>query len=51
LLKLVAAADNQLIIIPVEKDNQGRTVVEVRAYGKGEALKAAYAFVSKSCCI
>ncbi|MBD2242537.1 thermonuclease family protein [Nostoc sp. FACHB-888] len=37
LFKLVAAADNQLIIIPVEKDNQGRTVAEVMAYGKGEA--------------
>lgn len=35
LLKLVADADNQLIIIPVEKDNQGRTVAEVMAYGKG----------------
>ena len=37
LLKLVAAADNQLIIVPVEKDNKGRTVAEVMAYGKGEA--------------
>jgi endonuclease YncB( thermonuclease family) len=36
LLKLVAAADNQLMIIPVEKDNQGRTIAEVMAYGKGE---------------
>ncbi|MBN3878713.1 MULTISPECIES: thermonuclease family protein [unclassified Nostoc] len=37
LLKLVAAADNQLIIIPVEKDNHGRTVAEVMAHGQGEA--------------
>ncbi|MBD2530067.1 thermonuclease family protein [Nostoc flagelliforme FACHB-838] len=37
LLKLVAAADKQLMVIPVEKDNQGRTVAEVMAYGKDEA--------------
>ncbi|MBD2730264.1 thermonuclease family protein [Nostoc sp. FACHB-892] len=37
LLKLVAAADNQLMIIPVGKDLKGRTVAEVMAYGKGEA--------------
>ncbi|MEH2039181.1 thermonuclease family protein [Nostoc sp.] len=37
LLKLVAVADNQLIIIPVEKDNQGRTIAEVMAYGKDKA--------------
>ncbi|MBE8971315.1 thermonuclease family protein [Nostocales cyanobacterium LEGE 12452] len=36
LLKLIAAADNQLMIVPVEKDNKGRTVAEVMAYGKGE---------------
>ncbi|MEH2117787.1 thermonuclease family protein [Nostoc sp.] len=36
LLKLVAAADNQLMSVPVEKDNQGRTFAEVMAYGKGE---------------
>ena len=37
LLKLVAAADNQLMIVPVEKDNDGRTVAEVMAHGQGEA--------------
>lgn len=37
LLKLIAATDNQLMIIPVEKDNQGRTIAEVMVYGKGEA--------------
>ncbi|MDZ8228004.1 thermonuclease family protein [Nostoc sp. ChiVER01] len=37
LLKLVAAADNQLMIIPVAKDEQGRTVAEVMARGQGEA--------------
>ncbi|MBD2511666.1 thermonuclease family protein [Nostoc muscorum FACHB-395] len=37
LLKLVAAADNQLMIVPVEKDNDGRTVAEVMAHGRGEA--------------
>ncbi|MEH2364405.1 thermonuclease family protein [Nostoc sp.] len=37
LLKLVAAADNQLMIIPVGKDLKGLTVAEVMAYGKGEA--------------
>lgn len=37
LLKLVAAADNQLMIIPVGKDLKGRTVAEVMAYGKGKA--------------
>ena len=36
LLKLIAAANNQLMIVPVEKDNKGRTVAEVMAYGKGE---------------
>ncbi|MDZ7955681.1 thermonuclease family protein [Nostoc sp. DedQUE09] len=33
---LIAAADNQLIIIPVDKDKQGRTIAEVMAYGKDE---------------
>ncbi|MEH2353098.1 thermonuclease family protein [Nostoc sp.] len=33
---LVATADKQLMVIPVEKDNKGRTVAEVMAYGKGE---------------
>ncbi|MCC5654910.1 thermonuclease family protein [Nostoc sp. XA013] len=37
LLKLVAAADNQLMIIPVAKDSDGRTVAEVMARGQGEA--------------
>lgn len=37
LLKLVVAADNQLMIVPVEKDNDGRTVAEVMAHGQGEA--------------
>ena len=35
LLKLVAAADNQLMIVPVAKDEQGRTVAEVMAHGQG----------------
>ncbi|MBE8966894.1 thermonuclease family protein [Nostocales cyanobacterium LEGE 12452] len=33
---LVTAADKQLMVIPVEKDNKGLTVAEVMAYGKGE---------------
>ena len=37
MLKLVAAADNQLMIIPVGKDLKGRTVAEVMAHGPGEA--------------
>lgn len=37
LRKLVAAADNQVLIIPVAKDSQGRTIAEVMAYGEGEA--------------
>ncbi|MGJ5634947.1 thermonuclease family protein [Nostoc sp. CALU 1950] len=37
LLKLVATADNQLMIIPVAKDKQGHTVAEVMAHGQGEA--------------
>ncbi|MBN3992624.1 MAG: thermonuclease family protein [Nostoc sp. NMS2] len=37
LLKLVASADNQLMIIPVAKDSDGRTVAEVMAHGQGEA--------------
>ncbi|MBN3957814.1 thermonuclease family protein [Nostoc sp. NMS8] len=37
LLKLVAAADNQVMIIPVAKDSDGRTVAEVMAHGQGEA--------------
>jgi endonuclease YncB( thermonuclease family) len=37
LLKLVAAADNQLIIIPAEKDSDGRTVAEVMAHGQSKA--------------
>ncbi|OYD86544.1 nuclease [Nostoc sp. 'Peltigera membranacea cyanobiont' 213] len=37
LLNLVAAADNQLMIIPVAKDSDGRTVAEVMAHGQGEA--------------
>ncbi|MEA5604692.1 thermonuclease family protein [Nostoc sp. UHCC 0252] len=37
LLNLVAAADNQLMIVPVAKDSDGRTVAEVMAHGRGEA--------------
>lgn len=37
LLKLVAAADNQLMIISVAKDSDGRTVAEVMARGQGDA--------------
>ena len=37
LLKLIAAADNQLMIVPVAKDSDGRTVAEVMAHGQGEA--------------
>lgn len=37
LLKLVAAADNQVMIIPVGKDSDGRTVAEVMTHGQGEA--------------
>ncbi|MFS0520014.1 thermonuclease family protein [Nostoc sp. UIC 10607] len=33
LLKLIAAADNQLMIVPVAKDSDGRTVAEVMAHG------------------
>jgi endonuclease YncB( thermonuclease family) len=37
LLKLIAAADKQLMIVPVAKDSDGRTVAEVMAHGQGEA--------------
>ncbi|MBN3921709.1 thermonuclease family protein [Nostoc sp. NMS4] len=37
LLKLIAAADNQLMIVPVAKDSDGRTVAEVMAHGQGKA--------------
>ncbi|MCC5632576.1 hypothetical protein LC613_33740 [Nostoc sphaeroides CHAB 2801] len=36
-LLLVAAADNQLMIVPVVKDSDGLTVAEVVAHGQGEA--------------
>lgn len=36
-LLLIAAADNQLMIVPVVKDSDGRTVAEVVAHGQGEA--------------
>jgi endonuclease YncB( thermonuclease family) len=34
---LVTAADKQLMVIPVEKDDKGRTVAEVLAHGQDEA--------------
>ena len=37
LLNLVAAADNQLMIVPVGKDLKGRTVAEVMAHRPGKA--------------
>ncbi|MHC5771591.1 MAG: thermonuclease family protein, partial [Nostoc sp.] len=37
LLKLIAAAHNQLMIVPVVKDSDGRTVAEVMVRGQGEA--------------
>ncbi|MEA5567604.1 thermonuclease family protein [Anabaena sp. UHCC 0399] len=37
LISLVAAAENQVMIIPVEKDSDEYTVAEVMAYGTGEA--------------
>ncbi|MBE9105338.1 thermonuclease family protein [Nostoc cf. edaphicum LEGE 07299] len=37
LLKLIAAADNQLMIVPVAKDSDGRTVAEVMVRGQVEA--------------
>ncbi len=36
LRSLVASANNQVMIIPVEKDRDGYTIAEVMAYGKGE---------------
>lgn len=36
LQSLVAAADNEVMIIPVQKDSEGRTVAEVMTYGKGD---------------
>ncbi|ACC85048.1 thermonuclease family protein [Nostoc punctiforme] len=36
LLKLAAAANNQLMIIPVAKDSDGRTVAEVMARGESD---------------
>ncbi len=35
LQSLVADADNEVMIIPVQKNSKGRTVAEVMAYGKG----------------
>jgi hypothetical protein len=32
---LIAAAENQMMIIPVAKDSDGRTVAEVMAHGTG----------------
>ncbi|MEH2271837.1 MAG: thermonuclease family protein [Nostoc sp.] len=37
LLNLIAAADNQLMIVPVAKDSDGRTIAEVMAHGQDEA--------------
>jgi endonuclease YncB( thermonuclease family) len=34
---LVATNENQLMVIPVGKDEQGRTVAEVMVYDQGEA--------------
>lgn len=53
---LVAAADNQVMIIPVEKDSDGRTVAEVMTTGKDdievsfqeEILKSGLAYYRKS---
>ncbi|BAY29023.1 nuclease [Nostoc carneum NIES-2107] len=36
LQSLVAAADNEVMIIPVQKDSEGRTIAEVMAYGKND---------------
>ncbi|BCL39649.1 thermonuclease family protein [Nostoc sp. MS1] len=36
LISLIAAAENQVMIIPVEKDSDGYTVAEVMANGTGE---------------
>ncbi|MBD2596019.1 thermonuclease family protein [Nostoc spongiaeforme FACHB-130] len=35
LRSLVAINDNQVMIIPVQKDSNGKTMAEVMAYGKG----------------
>jgi endonuclease YncB( thermonuclease family) len=56
LISLVKAAENQVMIIPVEKDSDGYTVAEVMANGKGEVdisfgeelLKSGLAKVRKS---
>ncbi|WP_026735914.1 thermonuclease family protein [Fischerella sp. PCC 9605] len=56
LRSLIAAASNQVMIIPVEKDNDEHTVAEVMAYGKGEPeisfqeemLKTGLAYYQKS---
>lgn len=53
---LVAAADNQVMIIPVAKDSDGRTVAEVMSVGKDdievsfqeEILKSGLAYYRKS---
>lgn len=53
---LVAAADNQVMIIPVAKDSDGRTVAEVMTTGKDdievsfqeEILKSGLAYYRKS---
>nr|WP_322657121.1 thermonuclease family protein [Dendronalium sp. ChiSLP03b]MDZ8203450.1 thermonuclease family protein [Dendronalium sp. ChiSLP03b] len=37
LQSLVADADNEVMIVPVQKDSEGRTVAEVMARGQGEA--------------
>ncbi|MFN6498788.1 MAG: thermonuclease family protein [Nostoc sp. DedQUE01] len=37
LQSLVATNDNQVMVIPVQKDSLGRTVAEVMVYGQGEA--------------
>ncbi|MBG1268091.1 thermonuclease family protein [Nostoc sp. WHI] len=56
LRSLVAAADNQVMVIPVEKDTDGRTVAEVMTTGKDgieisfqeEMLKSSMAYYRKS---
>lgn len=56
LRSLVAAADNQVMIIPVAKDSDGRTVAEVMTTGKDsievsfqeEMLKSGIAYYRKS---
>jgi len=56
LQSLVATAENQVMLIPVEKDGDGYTIAEVMAYGTGEVeisfqeelLKSGWAKTRKS---